>query len=85
MVELYGNTEVKKINDEPKAIESKYNNISIWNKYRLGTRNTFNILTKFVLLFAVFFFMSAAILAEYASFQRMDIVLLLEIYLKKEF
>lgn len=63
------NTEIKKVTDEPKIVESEYNNISIFNKYRLGIRNTFNILSKFLLLFAVFFFMSAAVLAEYASFQ----------------
>ena len=63
------NTEIKKIEKEPPIIESKYTNISLANKYRLGIRNTFNILPKFLLLFAVFFFMSAAILAEYASFQ----------------
>ena len=63
------NTELKKIPKEPKIIESEYNNISIINKYRLGIRNTFNILPKFLLLFAVFFFMSAAVLTEYASFQ----------------
>lgn len=62
------NTEVKKVEDEPKPQESKYNNISIFNKYRLGLRNTFNIASKFLLLFAVFFFLSSAILAEYASF-----------------
>lgn len=63
------NTEIKKITDEPKEVESKYNKMTIFNKYRLGIRNTFNILPKFLLLFAVFFFISAAILAEYASFQ----------------
>lgn len=63
------NTEVKKIKEEPEIQESKYNNISIFNKYRLGLRNTFNIASKFLLLFAVFFFISSAILAEYASFQ----------------
>lgn len=63
------NTEIKKIKEEPKIQESEYNNISIFNKYRLGLRNTFNIATKFLLLFAVFFFISSAILAEYASFQ----------------
>lgn len=63
------NTEIKKISKEPPIVESEYNNISIVNKYRLGIRNTFNIASKFLLLFAVFFFMSAAILAEYASFQ----------------
>lgn len=63
------NTEIKKIEEEPQAVESKYNKMTIFNKYRLGIRNTFNILPKFLLLFAVFFFISAAILAEYASFQ----------------
>lgn len=53
----------------PKLSKAMYNNISIVNKYRLGIRNTFNIASKFLLLFAVFFFMSAVILAEYASFQ----------------
>lgn len=63
------NTEIKKIVNEPIPQESIYNNISILNKYRIGIRNTFNILSKFLLLFAVFLFMSSAILAEYASFQ----------------
>ncbi len=63
------NTEIKKVEDEPIVKESIYNNIKIFNKYRLGIRNTFNILAKFLLLFVVFFFMSSAILGEYASFQ----------------
>lgn len=62
------NTEIKKVEDEIKPQESNYCNISIFNKYRLGLRNTFNIASKFLLLFAVFFFLSSAILAEYASF-----------------
>lgn len=63
------NSEIKKISEEIKPKESTYNNINLFNKYRLGIRNTFNIVTKFLLLFAVFFFMSSAILAEYSSFQ----------------
>lgn len=63
------NTEIKRTPKEPEIVESQYNNISIVNKYRLGIRNTFNILPKFLLLFAVFFFMSAAVLTEYGSFQ----------------
>jgi len=63
------NTEISQTIDEPNIKESVYNKISIFNKYRLGIRNTFNITSKFLLLFAVFFFMSSAILAEYASFQ----------------
>ena len=63
------NTEIKTIENEPQIVESKYNNISTANKYRLGARNTFNIASKFLLLFAVFFFISAAVLTEYGSFQ----------------
>ena len=63
------NIEIKKINEDQTLKESEYNSISIFNKCRLGIRNTFNIKSKFLLLFAVFFFISSAILAEYASFQ----------------
>ena len=63
------NTEIKKIEEEQEAQKSAYNNISLLNKYRLGIRNTFNIKTKFLLLFGVFLFISSAILAEYAGFQ----------------
>ena len=63
------NIELKKIKEEPNVDEIGYKNIGICDKYRLGIRNTFNILPKFLLLFAVFFFISAAILTEYASFQ----------------
>jgi len=63
------NAQIKEIAEEPKAEESKYHNMTLKNKYRLGLRNTFNIVTKFCLLFAVFFFLSSAVLAEYAGFQ----------------
>lgn len=63
------NTQIKEVKKEIKVEESKYNKITIFNKYRLGIRNTFNILTKFLLLFAVFFFITASIFLEYASFK----------------
>lgn len=63
------NTEIKKIVDNKVPQEGIYNNTSLFNKYRLGVRNTFNILSKFLLLFSVFLFVSIAIFAEYASFQ----------------
>lgn len=63
------NIEVKPIKEEITVQESKYNKITIANKYRLGIRNTFNIVTKFLLLFAVFFFITSALFLEYASFQ----------------
>ena len=63
------NREITRITEDIKPEESKYSNISAFNKYRLGVRNTFNIFSKFLLLFIVFFFMSTALLSEYASFQ----------------
>ncbi|MCI8344409.1 MAG: ABC transporter ATP-binding protein [Clostridia bacterium] len=67
--------ENKTIKEVPKVEHiqtSKYNKITIANKYRLGTRNTFNIITKFLLLFAVFLFISASLLSEYASFEQTE-------------
>jgi len=61
--------EIKKIEKELEAKTSEYNKITLFNKLRLGIRNTFNILPKFLLLFAVFFFITSAIFLEYASFQ----------------
>ena len=72
---IVDNRELKHIDNEIKPQESEYNSLSIFNKYRLGIRNSFNIASKFILLFIVFFFMSAAILAEYASFQMSETVL----------
>jgi len=63
------NTQIKEIKKDIKLEESKYNKITVFNKYRLGIRNTFNIVSKFVLLFAVFFFIIAALFLEYASFE----------------
>ena len=60
---------VKEVEEDIEVEESKYNKITIFNKYRLGIRNTFNIFTKFILLFAVFFFIVSAIFLEYASFK----------------
>ena len=48
-------------------------NIGPLNKLRLGIRNTFNIKIKFVLLLAVFVFLTTAVFAEYASYQNKHI------------
>lgn len=63
------NNEIKKVEDDLQVEESKYKNLSVFNKLRLGTRNTFNIKSKFLLLFLVFLFMSTAIVAEYGAFR----------------
>ena len=50
------NKEIKHIEEPEKVEESKYTKITVGNRLRLGIRNTFNILPKFLLLFAVFLF-----------------------------
>ena len=55
-----------------KQDELNYKNISIFNQLRLGIRNTFNILSKFVLLFAVFLFITVAIISENAGFKEQE-------------
>ena len=49
-----------------------YKNISFFNKIRLGIRNAFNIVPKFLLTFLVFFFVVAAFLNTYAGFRKLD-------------
>lgn len=66
------NKEIKKVEIPEKVEESKYTKITIANKYRLGIRNTFNIIPKFLLLFAVFLFITVALLSEYASFKQTE-------------
>ena len=43
--------------------------ISVPSKIRLGLRNTFNIIPKFILLQIVFLFVVVAVTSEYTSFQ----------------
>ena len=66
------NKEIKKVEIPEKVEESKYTKITVANKYRLGIRNTFNIIPKFLLLFAVFLFITVALLSEYASFKQTE-------------
>ena len=48
--------------------ESK--SIGLFNMIRLGIRNTFNIIPKFVLIFVVFLFITVSLLSVYASLQK---------------
>lgn len=66
------NTEIKNINEDSKITQASGKNITIPNQYRLGIRNTFNIFSKFILLFIVFAFMSVAFLAEYSAFKLVE-------------
>ena len=49
-----------------------YGDIDFSNKLRLGVRNTFNIFTKFALLFIVFLFVVSAFLLAYGSFKNAE-------------
>lgn len=60
--------ETKKEEFKPK--EAEYKNITFSNKIRLGVRNTFNLIPKFLLLFAVFLFITSAVTIEYSSFKK---------------
>ena len=66
------NTEIKNINEDSKITQASGKNITIPNQYRLGIRNTFNIFSKFILLFIVFTFMSVAFLAKYSAFKLVE-------------
>ena len=66
-----------KLKDYEKGIEcvpAKTKGLSIGNKIRLGLRNTFNIVPKFLLLLVVYFFVVAALMGEYAIFQKEETI-----------
>ncbi len=50
----------------------KFRSLTSANKIRLGLRNTFNILPKFVLTFLVFLFVIFAFLGQYSSFKKSE-------------
>ncbi len=62
-------TKIKEIQENIEPKPSIYKNMTLINKYRLGIRNTFNIIPKFILLFLVFFFITSAVFTEYTSFK----------------
>lgn len=65
--------EDNKIKKEEKVEEiktPKIKNISFFNRIRLGFRNTFNVIPKFILLFLVFSFVTGSLMCEYAMFKK---------------
>ena len=61
---------VKKIDKKIDIEDKEFKNITFFNKIRLGVRNTFNIIPKFLLIFIVFFFISISLIFEYSSFKK---------------
>ena len=64
--------EVKKYDEVENVQESKFKNISLFNKIKLGVRNAFNVVPKFVLLLLVFIFVVWALLGEYGAFKKLE-------------
>lgn len=50
----------------------EYKDITFLNKIRIGIRNTFNIIPKFLLMFLVFFFIIISFLGSYSSFKKVE-------------
>lgn len=63
-------TKIKPIERNINYEKSTIKNISLFNRIRLGVRNTFNLIPKFVLLLLVFLFVVAALMGEYAMFKK---------------
>lgn len=63
-------TKLKETENETTVETAKYKETTILNKIRLGIRNTFNIIPKFVLLLLVYLFIVFAVSGTYSSFQK---------------
>lgn len=65
---------IKEVNIIKRAKTVDYKNITFLNKIRLGLRNTFNIVPKFLLVFAVYLFITMALIFEYSSFKKEEYI-----------
>ena len=62
----------KKIDEVKVSQTATYKNITLLNKIRIGIRNAFNIIPKFLLVFAVYLFITVAVIGQYASFKESE-------------
>lgn len=62
---------IKEVEEVTQITESRNKDINIFGKIKLGVRNTYNILPKFLLILAVFLFIVWALMAEYAGFKKL--------------
>lgn len=62
------------LKDDPiTSIQTKeYDDITFFNRIRIGIRNTFNIIPKFALMFLVFIFIIIAFLGAYSAFKKVE-------------
>ena len=69
---IISDKKVKETSKEEKVEVSECKNIGLYNIIRLGLRNAFNIIPKFVLLFIVFLFITTSLLTEYGSLKKSE-------------
>ena len=70
---ILSDKKVKQVEDNTNKIKIKdYKGIGIFNVIRLGIRNTFNIIPKFVLMVLIFLFVSASLLTVYGVMEKLS-------------
>ena len=69
---IVSDKKVKETPKEEKVEVPECKNIGLYNIIRLGLRNVFNIIPKFVLLFIVFLFITTSLLTEYGSLKKSE-------------
>ena len=67
---IISDKEIVKTEEKDDVILNNNKSIGFFNMIRLGLRNTFNIIPKFVLIFIVFFFVATSLLSVYGSIQK---------------
>jgi len=63
-------TNLKKYKEVKTVVENKFRETSFFNKIRLGVRNTFNIIPKFLLILFVYLFVILSLSSAYSSFKK---------------
>ena len=69
---IVSDKKVKETPKEEKVEVAECKNIGLYNIIRLGLRNAFNIIPKFVLLFIVFLFITTSLLTVYGSLKKSE-------------
>lgn len=67
---IVSDKKIKEISKDKELPIPESHSIGLFNIIRLGIRNTFNIIPKFILLFIVFLFITASLLTEYGSLKK---------------
>ncbi len=69
---IVSDKKVKEYKEVKEVVVPDNKNIGFFNIIRLGFRNAFNIIPKFILLFIVFLFIAVSLLTEYGSLKKSE-------------